>query len=501
MVDIDPLRDYYAILGVAVDATQDDIRHAYRRLAKSSHPDSGSGDLELLRRAREAHAVLGNDVTRDAYDQMRAARGIGTAPLVIDATQSRTDLPLVEGEQMLYVTLDLVPRPDLLESRRDLNLALVIDRSTSMRSARIENVKAAALDLVNSLTPDDRLAVIVFSDRAEVVVPSTPVSDRGRIRSAILSIVPEGGTEIYQGLAAGIAQVRPHTRKDAISHVLLLTDGRTYGDEGLALAAAARVQADGIGISAFGIGEDWHDTFLDDLARQGGGSSHYIDAPSKVKTALQAQVKQLGALLVLRARARIRTAPGVRLTGAYRASPTMEFLSNTSDRDSLVLPLGSLTADAGMVLALEFAVALSDAGTHRVARVTIEGDSMGADKPVSLWHDIWVTLSEDVREAEVPPRLLNILGRLSIFRLQEQAWRALEVGMMEQATQALHAAATRLFDLGYQELGQAAMLEVGRISQGADPSDRGRKQLRYGTRALNVAPSSLVDSGTLKAWR
>lgn len=486
MVDIDPSQDYYAVLGITMDASLDDIRHAYRRMVKATHPDSGSGDTELFRTVQDAYTILSSPDLRDAYDRLRFARGSGTAPLVIDAAQSRAEMQAMEDEQVLYVTLDLIPRPDLGESRRNLNLAIVIDRSTSMRDVRMQNVKAAAQDLVDSLTPDDRLAVIAFSDRAEVVVPSAPVTDKIRLRSALMSIIPEGGTEIYQGLAAGIDQVRPHLRNDAISHVLLLTDGRTYGDERLALAAAARAQADGISISCFGIGEDWHDVFLDDLARQGGGASHYIDAPSKIRAALRALIRELGAMVLLGTRVRVTTAPGVRLAGAYRAAPYMESLR---DDGTGALALGNLTAKMAVVLALEFVVSLSDIGAHRIARVTVEGEDVAKGKLVGLWRDIWVTLTEAPSDMTVPSRLLSILGRLSIFTLQERAWRALELGSHDEATQDLTAAATHLFDLGYHELAQATMLEAGRISQGDDPTGKGRKQIRYGTRALTAPPS------------
>jgi hypothetical protein len=97
-----------------------------------------------------------------------------------------------------------------------------------------------------------------------------------------------------------------------------------------------------------------------------------------------------------------------------------------------------------------------------------------------------VTVDRTAEEQPVPPRLLNIMARLSIFRLQEHAWNALTAGESRRATQFLESAATQLFDLGYRELGQAAMLEVRRLQQGHDPSLEGRKKLRYGTRSLSI---------------
>lgn len=88
-------RDYYGLLGVAPAATDDDLRHAYRRLAKLWHPDRYvRAPDELRQRAErrmrlltEAYGVVGDPVRRAAYDRERgiglpgAAAGAGSAPL------------------------------------------------------------------------------------------------------------------------------------------------------------------------------------------------------------------------------------------------------------------------------------------------------------------------------------------------------------------------------------------------------------------------------------
>lgn len=76
-------RDFYADLGVSAQASQEDIKKAYRRLARQYHPDANPGDTdaeERFKRVSEAYTVLSDADKRAEYDQTRrlAANGAGT---------------------------------------------------------------------------------------------------------------------------------------------------------------------------------------------------------------------------------------------------------------------------------------------------------------------------------------------------------------------------------------------------------------------------------------
>src|SRR5688500_17106558 len=73
-------KDYYKVLGVPKDATEAEIKKAYRKLAREYHPDANKGDVkaeERFKEISEAHDILGDPTRRKGYDEARALSGNG----------------------------------------------------------------------------------------------------------------------------------------------------------------------------------------------------------------------------------------------------------------------------------------------------------------------------------------------------------------------------------------------------------------------------------------
>ncbi|MCX7682100.1 MAG: VWA domain-containing protein [Anaerolineae bacterium] len=484
MSKIDARKDYYGVLGVSPDATEEEIKRAYRALARRYHPDSRTdhAPTTLFHEIQAAYAVLGDREMRQAYDRQRAELGLNqAAPLSWKCYLSRTQLSSLEPEQLLYLMCEIRPAVTVEGKRLPLNLCLVIDRSTSMQGARLDNVKQAAYQIVEELSQDDALAVVTFSDRAEVVIPSTQGVNPAQARAKIASILPSGGTEMLQGLQLGLEELEKRHGSNTVSHLILLTDGQTYGDEEACVALARVAGERNIGITSLGIGEDWNDELLDQVAAQSGGVTAYISSPGQVQSLLRKQVHGLGTVVARQLRLEFNCAEGVVVEALYRALPFVERLSFADG----VVGLGSLQADEPMAIVAEIGVNARPPGEHRLLRFELTADLLGTgQRKVKLRQEIYCDFHPQPAEAPVPGPLLQLLSKVTIYRMQERAWDALERGNVKEATRHLEMVATRLLDMGETGLARAAMLEAGRIVQGGQPTPKGRKELKYGTRSL-----------------
>jgi Ca-activated chloride channel family protein len=483
--------DLYAVLNVSPDANAEEIKRAYRLLARQYHPDAQSapGTAALFRQIQEAYDVLSEPNRRAAYDRRLAEAGLSPQSLFQWKIQSsRSILPTVTDEQALYVLFDISSsQSDQAGHRVPLNVCLVLDRSTSMQGSRLDQTKAAALRVIDSLESDDTLGVVTFSDRAEIVWPNQPLSDPIRARAKVSAIQASGGTEIYQGMSVGLAELEKRRRTHVINHLILLTDGQTYGDEEKCLAAADDAKKQRIGISAMGIGEDWNDALLDELASRSGGISQYIASTGEIQHFLKERLHGLGAVYGDNMRLTLNLPEDVRLKNTFKLSPYIQRL----ELDNGSLALGTLQADAPLSGVIELVIGARPAGLHKLIQLELTGD-IPAQQIVGERLERSLTYLFDAQadlNTPAPAMVLSALAKVTIFQMQEGAWKSLEEGDIAGATHRLETMATRLLDMGEHQLARAALLEAGRLARSGSLSSAGRKTIKYGTRSLLLPPA------------
>jgi Ca-activated chloride channel family protein len=393
---------------------------------------------------------------------------------------------------MLYVLLELAPHERTEEiPAPPLNVALVLDRSTSMKDEKMDVLKNAAIKVMRNLRSKDIFSVVTFSDRAEVLIPASYPYDKRRLESRIQMLQASGGTEIYQGLRAAYDEVLYNVSQEHIDHIILMTDGHTYGDDQQCLNLAKDAAKRGIGISAMGIGKEWNDEFLDTLAKSTGGSSRYIARTQDIQNFLVEKFESLARTVADDVVLEIEKIPGAELAYAFRTLPETGPLPI---EDSI--HLGPLLQDSPLKVLFEYRIdgTLTQQDLVYLQRGYLKLSIAALPIPV---QPIQVEFSREVKEeaGEEPPptMIIQSLGKLTLYRMQERAHAEVEQGQFELASQHMKNLATSLLAQGERSLARTAMIEAENIEKIQAFSEEGSKEIKYGTRAL-VMPLEKEES-------
>ncbi len=477
--------DYYTLLGVLRDASQDEIKRAYFEAAQRLHPDKNqvAGETELFLEVQQAYEVLSNPRRRALYDATLPKEEETPSFFKYKIEYSRPNLIHLDEPQLTYILLEVSPRT-LGEQipAPPLNICLVIDRSTSMEGGKMDVVKVAASQLMRIMRPQDIFSVVAFSDRAEVIIPAGFQEDRTKLQGRIQMMRTGGGTEIYQGLEAGMQEVRRSLSPQRINHLILLTDGHTYGDESACLKLAEEAASQQIGISGFGLGSDWNDIFLDALTSPTGFNSTYISKNQDVTKSLMDKFNAITNTIAEDVLLKFKPQENVNLNYAFRMQPGGGPLTIES-----TMHLGPILHDTPLTLVFEFMILPPASKAERVRMLdgSLQPIIAARPIPVSPQRIRFEQAALDTPGNEPPPTsILRALSRLTLYRMQERAREEVKAGRYENATQHLKNLAQHLLSQGEKDLAKTALLEANNLERMQSMSENGSKEIKYGTRAL-----------------
>ena len=405
----------------------------------------------------------------------------------LQCTMGKPNVPVTNTQQLAYVLIEAKPTGAMADVQMPLNFSLVLDHSGSMAGEKLQNLKEAVKLVLDQMQPQDYVSLIIFDDKAKVVSPSQPVTNKAHLKSLVDGIKDGGGTEMSKGMKLGLAEVQKALDPSRVSRVLLLTDGQTWGDEDQCQQLGGDAGRLGSPITALGLGDDWNDELLDAIANTSGGTADFIDVPHKIQQHFQSTLRSMQATVVNNAQLVLRLVEGIKPRQVWRVIPLISQLSPRalSDRDVQV-HLGDLEKGQGQVVLVELLLPPRSAGSYRIAQAEVSYDVPAAgvvgEKARS---DILLAFTDDPSLAQqYDPRVMSLVEKVTAFKLQTRALDEAKAGNIAGATQKLRAAATRLLEMGEAELAAAAEEEAKRLEQGQAMSAAGTKKLQYETRKL-----------------
>ena len=416
--------------------------------------------------------------------------------LKLEATLNKPAVPVTSAQQLLYVLIEAVPDEVVAQVRMKLNFGFVLDRSGSMRGEKIDRLIEAVELALSRMQADDLVSVTIFSDSARVLVPSTRLSSRSSLAAQVRRIRAGGGTEMSRGLSLGLREVYQHRETDRINQVLLLTDGQTHGDEPQCLKLAREAGEHQIPIQALGLGDDWNENLLDEIGTISGGDADLVATADDVVPIFTQTVQRSQQAVLKNAHLTLRLVAGVAPRQVWQVTPMISNLGYTPlGEHDVQVPLGDLDAVEGKAILVELLVPARRPGRYRLAQteVTYDIPLLGL-RGASVRAPIVVDYTSDQNlTSRYNPRIMNIVERVTAFKLQTRALQEAEMGDIAGATRKLRAAATRLLELGEQDLATAATTEADNLERSGHMSSGGSKRLRYQTRKLTQKLPDLPD--------
>lgn len=191
-----------------------------------------------------------------------------------------SDCPWNSKSQLLHVGLQAknIDKTELPNS----NLVFLIDVSGSMSSAnRLPLAKTAMKILLDELRPQDRVSIVVYSGNTQVLLESTPASNKTKIADAISSLGAGGYTAGGQALRMAYEVAEKSFIKGGNNRIVMCTDGDFNVGESSNAAMERLVEEKrkkGVFISVLGFGMgNYKDDRLEIIANKGNGNYGYID--------------------------------------------------------------------------------------------------------------------------------------------------------------------------------------------------------------------------------
>ncbi|MBM7114765.1 vWA domain-containing protein [Archangium primigenium] len=203
---------------------------------------------------------------------------------------------ILPGQNEVFVTVDVTGVEVPGATRSPVNLALVIDRSSSMSGYKLQQARQAARHLVGQLGPDDRLALVHYgSDVQSLPSLATTPANRERMLQYIDGIWDDGGTNIGAGLQTGRARVAEARTPNSINRLILLSDGQPT--EGIVETAdltrlVRDIRAEGITVSAIGVGTDFNEDLMQGFAEYGAGAYGFLEDAGQLASLFQRDLRQ-----------------------------------------------------------------------------------------------------------------------------------------------------------------------------------------------------------------
>ena len=287
----------------------------------------------------------------------------------------RTDRSLLRATarstRYLHISL-IAPTAEPRAGRLPVSIGIVLDRSGSMDGERKFTLARDAVEQsIRMLRPEDRFTLVAYDQEVDTLVTSTLATPEAKrlAMQRMREVGPRGSTDLHGGWTTGAAELSTHLTAESVNRVLLITDGlANHGitDPARLVMFAAELRQRGIATSTFGVGEDFDERLLRDIAREGGGQFYFIETPRQIPDLL---TSELGEALEVVCRSAVLQ---IALPRGARAELLNTFRSTHAVGDNeLCVELGDLTSGQELAVVVRIQFPVGREGERESVRVGV----------------------------------------------------------------------------------------------------------------------------------
>ncbi len=426
--------------------------------------------------------------------------------LTFEALASRNYVLSSAENFVLYVLFEAISgaRGAGAGGRLPLNLGVVLDRSGSMYDERrLEFVVEAVKFLVDNLAPGDKVTIVAFADKAQVIASPDTVHDKAAVKRAIDEIDLldiGGGTKMALGMGAAIDEVKKNLAPDRLNRVLILTDGQTY--EEIACVDLVNQNRGQMSFSAMGVGVEFNEKLLMRISQDSNGKYHFIGDAAEIPGIFEDELQGLRAITARNGRIEVTLAQGVQIREAFRASPDIYALGTpllTDDR-KVAYSVGDLEANVPASVLLTLVLPPRKPGLVRIAQSAFHYEEPGAGE-TSIETEVTVEYTLDrALASKANGRVMNLVDQVSIAKLQAKAEEELKLGTVDRATRLLGNAIQGTQRLGNAKATQALSGLMDEIKKTQTLQGKAAKTTLLQAQAV-VRKTQMLDPAALDALR
>lgn len=340
---------------------------------------------------------------------------------------------LADGSRETFVLLEVQgsTTSEKTAAPPPVNLALVIDRSGSMKGRRIQNAQSAAIAAVDRLHDGDTVSVITFDTQTAVVVPPTTISSASRFQIAdgIRRIQLGGDTCLSCGVEDGLSELS--RTLDKVDKMIVLSDGDANSgvrDVSGFRAMGQRARDRGVSITTIGVDLQYNERIMAAIAQEANGRHYFVENESDLSRVFLAETEALTQTVASGARASVELGDGVELVQVFDRSFTRS--GNRVD-----VPLGSFAKGETKTVLLQVRVPAGSSGDIvPVAKVDMEFDDLTKGKRGSCRGELGLALTSDASEVgDLDPGVAGRVERSRTAAALRDANQLFSLGKFEEA--------------------------------------------------------------------